>query len=80
MFPLNLGVVVCVGSQHQPVGAALRGQHLEGRPAEQKEAFCGSLLSLLYTTELGNITRQLMNSLMGSVHWDPQRSRLCLLV
>lgn len=74
-FPLNHGVVVCTGSQHQPLGPALRCQHLEGRPAEQKEAFCGSLLSLLHTTELGNITLKLINSLMGSVDWDPKRSR-----
>lgn len=77
---LNLAVVVCAGSQHQPLGPALRCQHLEGRPAEQKEAFCGSLLSLLHTTELGNITLQLINSPMGSVDWDPKKSRLCLVI
>lgn len=78
--PLNLAVVVCAGPQHQPLGPALRCQHLEGRPAEQKEALCGSLLSLLYTTELGNATLQLINSLMGSVDWDPLRSRRYLVI
>lgn len=79
-LPLNLALVVCSGPQHQPLGAALRCQHLEGRPAEQKEALCGSLLSLLYTTELGNVTLQLINSLMGCVGWDPLRSRLYLVI
>lgn len=50
------------GPQYQPISPTLRCQHMERGPAEQKEAFCGPLLSLLHTTELGNVTLQLINS------------------
>lgn len=67
-FSLTCNVLdVSSGPEHQPLGAAQRCQHLERRPAEQKEALCGPLLSLLYTTELGNVTLQLINSDMSSV-------------
>lgn len=54
------------GSQHQSLGPALRYQHVEGGPAEQEEAICGPLLSLLHATELGKVTPQLINSSTSS--------------
>lgn len=62
VFFFNLQWFLFEGPQHQPLSAALCCQHVEGGPAEQKETLCGPLLSLLYTTELGNVTPQLINS------------------
>lgn len=64
--PIDFCVVVCQGPQHQPLSPAQCCQHLEGGPAEQKAALCRPLLSLLYTTELGNVTPLLINSIMSS--------------
>ena len=54
------------GSKYQPVCPALCGQHMERRPAEQEEAICRPLLSLLYTAELGNFTLDLINANLSS--------------
>lgn len=68
LLPFNdfMHVGVFQGPQHQSFSPALCCQHMEGGPAEQKEALCGPLLSFLHTTELGKVTPQIINSNMSS--------------
>lgn len=48
------------GPQLQSLSAPLCDQHVEGGPAEQEEAICGPLLSLLHPSEPGQQSQGLL--------------------
>lgn len=65
-FQFDVFFLLLQGPKHQPVCPALCGEHMERRSAEQEEAICRPLLSLLYTAELGNVTLRLINANLSS--------------